>query len=195
MNAPACFQRFMESCLEGLRDEICIPYLDDIIVFSRTFEEHVEHLKQVLQRLKSHGVKLKHRKCKLFKREVHYLGRVVSERGHRPDSANVEAVTQLKNSKPQTVGDVRKLLGLVGYYHRYIPDFARTAKLLFDLLKGTKGTATKDSQTLQPSIKAKVPVNPKTPVIWGTTHQRALEQLLACLVGPPILAYPDYGNR
>ena len=175
MNAPACFQHLMKSCLEGLRDEICIPYLDDIIVFSRTFEEHVEHLKQVLQRLKSHGVKLKDRKCKLFKRKVHYLGRAVSEQGYRPVSANVEAVTQLKNSKPQTVGDVRKLLGLVGYYHWYIPDFARTAKLLFDLLKGTKGTATKDSQTLQPSIKAKVPVNQLVGVdksIWFSSVHR-----------------------
>ena len=165
----------MKSCLEGLRDEICIPYLDDIIVFSRTFEEHVEHLKQVLQRLKSHGVKLKDRKCKLFKRKVHYLGRAVSEQGYRPVSANVEAVTQLKNSKPQTVGDVRKLLGLVGYYRRYIPDFAHTAKLLFDLLKGTKGTATKDSQTLQPSIKAKVPVNQLVGVdksIWFSSVHR-----------------------
>ena len=165
----------MESCLDGLRDEICIPYLDDIIVFSRTFEEHVEHLKQVLQRLKSLGVKLKHQKCKLFKREVHYLGRAVSERGHRLDSANMEAVTQLKNSKPQTVGDVRKLLGLLGYYCRYIPDFAHTAKPLFDLLKGTKGTATKDSQTLQPSIKAKVPVNQLVGVdksIWFSSVHR-----------------------
>ena len=115
----------MESCLEGLGDEICIPYLDDIIVFSRSFEEHVEHLRKVLRQLQSKGVKLKPRKCKLFQQEVHYLGCIVSEQGYHPDPANVEAVTNLKDSKPKCLGDVRKLLGLMGYYHHYIPDFVR----------------------------------------------------------------------
>ena len=104
----------------GLRDEICIPYLDDIIVFTRSFQEHNEHLRKVLQRLQSKGVKLKPQKCKLFEREVHYLGRIVSEHEYRPDPANVEAVTKLKDSKPECLGDVRKLLGLMGYYRRYI---------------------------------------------------------------------------
>lgn len=91
-NAPACFQRFMEKCLDGLRDDICMPYLDDVIVFSKTFDEHIEHLRTVLQRLQSHGVKLKPKKCELFRREVKYLGRIVSEHGYRPDPDKVEAM-------------------------------------------------------------------------------------------------------
>ena len=81
-NAPACFQRFMENCLDGLRDNMCIPFLDDIIVFSGTFDAHVDNFRKVLQRLKSRGVKLKPCKCKLFQREVHYLSRIVSEQGY-----------------------------------------------------------------------------------------------------------------
>ena len=75
----------MEYCLGELRDEIAIPYLDDVIVFSTTFDEHVEHLRTVLRRLREHGVKFKQKKCKLFKREETFLGRVVSEEGYRID--------------------------------------------------------------------------------------------------------------
>ena len=69
--------------------DICIPFLDDVIVFSRTFEEHVEHVRTAIRRLRQHGVKLKAKKCKLFKREVHCLGRVVSEQGCKMDPSNI----------------------------------------------------------------------------------------------------------
>ena len=111
------------------------PYIDDIIVFSQTFEDHVDHIRKVLRRLREHGVKLKPKKCRLFKREVNYLGQIVSAAGYRLDHSNVEAVRTLKDSKPSTVGEVRRLLGLLCYYRRYIQDFARIAQHVFQLLQ------------------------------------------------------------
>ena len=72
-NAPAFFQRFMETCLGDLRDDICVPYRDNIIVFSKSFDEHIEHLRKVLQCLREHGVMLKPKKCTMFKRKVLFL--------------------------------------------------------------------------------------------------------------------------
>ena len=96
MNKDPIFQRYMERCLGELRDKVAIPNLDDIVVFSRTFEEQVEHLRTVLRKLRKHGVKLKPRKCSLFKREVQFLGRVVSGDGYRMDSGCVKAIEKLK---------------------------------------------------------------------------------------------------
>lgn len=187
-NAPASFQRFMEGCLEGLRDDICIPYLDDIIVFSKTFEEHIDHVRTVLQRLRAHGVKLKANKCKFFQKEVCYLGRIVSEEGYRIDPGNVNAIKSLKETPAKSVGEVRKLLGLLGYYRRYIPDFARIAKPLFDLLKDT---APKDTVNRRTTIRKGNCVRSSKPVTWLQQHQDALNTLIDLLSSPPILAYPD----
>ena len=136
MNAPSAFQRFMEQYLGDLRHEICSPYLDDVIVYSKTFLEHVERVKTVLRRLKAHGVKLKLKKCKFFKKEVAFLRRLVSENGYRIDPENTKPVSTLKDNPPKTVDDVRnKFVGLCGYDRHYIKDFAKIAKSLYELLQ------------------------------------------------------------
>ena len=125
-NAPAVFQRHMEDIVRDLRDEFVIPYLDDIIIFSKTFEEHKVHVQTVLRRLQSHGIKLKG--------QVRFLGRIVSEDGYRMDENNVKAVSSLLDIHPKTICDVRKMLGLLSYYRRCIPSFAQRAKPLYELL-------------------------------------------------------------
>lgn len=195
--APAQFQRYMENCLEGIQDEICIPYLDDIIMYSKTFEEHVENLRTVLRRLCKHGIKLKPSKCHLFQCEVRYLGRIVSQSGHRIDPESTKAVTSLRESRPETVGEVCKLTGLLSYYRRYIKHFSRIAKPLYDLLKGQDGKIQQPSRTQRgkgKTAKQKGQQSSREPVTWTTACQEALEQLITAITNPPVMAYPDYSE-
>ena len=185
----------MGHCLRDLRDEMCISYLDDVIVFSETFEQHIEHLHRVLQCLKSHGVKLKPRKCELFKHEVTFLGRIISEDGYRMDPKATSAVTHLKNVKPKTVGEVRRVVGLLGVYRRHIKKFAQIAKPIYDLLNhGTPPKKSNSKTQRKTSSKSKGQLPSRTPVIWEAKHQSALETLIDFITSPPVLAYPDYNS-
>ena len=121
-NAPVAFQRCMENCLGNLRDEICVPYLDDIIVFSATFDDHLDHLRKVLRHFREHGVKLKPGKYKLFEREVLFLGRVNAKGGYRLDPSSLQPVLHPKESAPKTVNDVTKVMGFLNHYRRNIRD-------------------------------------------------------------------------
>jgi hypothetical protein len=133
--APAAFQTFMNDCLEGIRDRFCLSYLDDTLVYSSTIEQHLSHLEQVFRRFREKGVKLKPSKCHLFNQEVRYLGHLATENGYTMDPEDKRADLELKERKPNCIEDVRKLLGFLGFYRKYIPDFARRARLLYDLVK------------------------------------------------------------
>ena len=133
-NAPASFQRIMERCMGDLNLRDCLIYLDDVIIFSTTFEEHLDRLEAVFSRLKQHNLKLKPSKCEFFKAEVTYLGHVVLEEGIRTDPSKLEAVQ--KWPVPKTIKEVRSYLGFTGYYRRFIRDYAKIARPLNDLLVG-----------------------------------------------------------
>ena len=118
-NAPPVFQRYVNIVLRGLLDRICSAYLDDILVYGRDFAEHVQNLRTVLRRLRFKGIKLRADKCHLFKEEIRYLGRLVSKHGHRPDPKDTEALDKFREP-PRNIGEVRSLMGFLGYYRQYI---------------------------------------------------------------------------
>ena len=193
-SAPAEFQRSMEECLSGLRDETCQPYLDDNLVHSKTFENHLQALTEVLRRYQKHGVKLTPKKCEVFRSQVKFLGKIVNEDGYTMDSAELAPVQALKERRPATVGELRKLLGFISYYRPYIPNFSRIAKPLYSLLSAEnapqvsndmkrKGRKQPNKTNQRPSGHA---------IIWTEHHQGVVCQLIDHLLHPPILGYPDF---
>ena len=130
-NAPATFQRIIEKALCGLQWNIAVLYLDDIIVYGKSFEEHLQNLERVFDRLQEVNLKVKAKKCSFFRHEVTFLGHVVSKDGIRTDPAKTDIIRCL--AKPQTVTELRSFLGLVSYYRKFIKDFAHIAKCLHAL--------------------------------------------------------------
>ena len=175
-NAPATFQRLMHDCLGDLYMNWCIVYLDDIIIFSDTKEEHLKRLEAVFQKLHAAGLKLKPSKCHFFREEIEYLGHVVSGKGISTNPKKVEAVA--KWSTPKTVYDVRSFLGFVGYYRRFIKDFSKIAIPIREVITGLENQSKRSAK--------------KTFVEWTEAADSAFEYLKKLCISTPILAYPDY---
>ena len=175
-NAPATFQRLMHDCLGELNMNWCIVYLDDIIIFSDTKEEHLKRLEAVFQKLCAAGLKLKPSKCFFFKEEIEYLGHVVSGKGISTNPKKIEAVS--KWPTPKTVYDVRSFLGFVGYYRRFIKNFSRITKPIREVITGLENQSKRAAK--------------KTYIEWTDAADTAFEHLKAMCVSTPILAYPNY---
>ena len=141
-------------------------YLDDILVFSETFEKHLEHLQQVIERLTVAGLKLKPSKCHFICQKVEYLGHLITPSGIHPNPNRVKAVREFP--VPQSVREVRQFLGVASYYRRFIRGFAKTAQPLHALTQ--KGA----------------------PFEWTQSCQNAFEELKSHLTESPLLAYPDF---
>ena len=124
-NSPATFERLMEVILSGLQWERCLVYIDDIITFGATFQQTLENLEIIFERLRSANLKLKPKKCVLFQNEVSFLGHIVSADGVRGNPEKIPAIESWPT--PTSVSDVRSFLGISSYYRRFIPDFSSVA--------------------------------------------------------------------
>ena len=123
----------MDLVLCGLTYETCLVYLDDIIVFSRDFDSHIERLRQVFDRLRMANLKLHMKKCSLFQRKVNFLGHVLTESGIEVQKDKVEAIHNWP--RPHTLTELRYFVGLCSYYRRFISEFASIAAPLHDLTR------------------------------------------------------------
>ena len=127
-NAPATFERVMETVLSGLHWQICLIYLDDIIIFGKTFGDMINNLEMVLQRFEMAELKLRPQKCQLFQKEVEFLGHIINESGVNTDPKKIECIADWPI--PRNVREVRSFLGLCGYYRRFIANYSHIAKPL-----------------------------------------------------------------
>eukprot|EP00112_Aurelia_sp_Birch-Aquarium-sp1_P012429 Seg2613.2 transcript_id=Seg2613.2/GoldUCD/mRNA.D3Y31 product="Transposon Ty3-G Gag-Pol polyprotein" protein_id=Seg2613.2/GoldUCD/D3Y31 len=165
-NSPATFQRLMDLVLSGLHWTHCLVYLDDVIVFAPSVEEHFKRLDLVLDRIEKAGLTLKPSKCQWLKSSVKFLGHIVSKDGVMVDQAKVNAVKDFPT--PQNKTDVRSFLGLTSYYRRFIENFANRSKPLVDL--------TKKKRLFQ----------------WTTEAEEAFQDLKQSLITAPVLRCPDF---
>ena len=164
-NAPATFQRMMNGVLATFLDKFVVVYLDDILIFSRSEEEHVEHLRQVLQRLREEKLFCRRHKCTFGAKEVEYLGHMVGNDSVRMCADKLEAVA--KWPTPRNKSDIASFLGLAGYYRRFIEHFAERTLPMSELLK----------QAAEWS--------------WGEEQQQSFQDLKAAMTSEPVLTIAD----
>lgn len=166
-NAPATFQRVMDNILRGIQNERCLVYLDDIIIFSTSLQEHIERLGEVFERLRNANFKIQLDKSEFLRKEVAYLGHIVTPDGVKPNPDKIKAIQNFP--LPKTAKQIKGFLGLLGYYRKFIKDFSKLTKPLTACLK-------KDST-----------INPKDP-----EYIKCFELCKNLLINEPILQYPNF---
>ena len=165
-NGPASFTRLMNLAINGLTWTHCLVYLDDIVIWASTFEDHIRRLRLVFDRIRTAGLKLKPSKCHFLRKEVTFLGHLVSSDGIKTDPENVLAVQTWP--APVNVKELQSFLGLAGYYRKFIFGFSIIAESLCKLCRKN------------------------VPFSWQQEQQAAFEKLKDHLVSAPVLAYPDF---
>ena len=168
-NAPATFQRFMNSIFRKLLYKSVLIYLDDVIIFSKTLEEHIKHIEEVLEILEEHRLKLKLSKCFFAQLELEFLGFIINALGVRPDPKKIEAVRNYP--EPRNQKELLSLLGLANYYRRFVRGYAEIAHPLTELTR-------KNIEW-----------------VWGDQQRNAFDRIKTVLTSRPLLSYPDFSRE
>lgn len=168
-NSPATFQRVMDDLLRDVLNKFCLVYLDDIIIFSPSLDEHIKHLKLVFEKLKNANLKLQLDKCEFLRKETEYLGHVITPDGIKPNPKKIEAIRNFPI--PKTQREIKSFLGLLGYYRKFINNLAKITKPLTMCLR-KKETVKHTPEFIDAFEKCKV-----------------------LLCNDPVLKYPDFEKQ
>ena len=166
--SPSTFSRLMTVAMSGLNMERCLVYLDDIIVFGKTLEEHNRNLSDVFERLRKTNLKLNPQKCNFLKTELLYLGHLVSVEGVKPDPSKIEIIKQW--SSPRSADEVKRFVAFANYYRKHIKDFAKLCSPLNKL--------TRKNEDFK----------------WTEECERSFQYLKECFMNPPVLDYPNFSE-
>ena len=165
--APGTFQELMTKVLGDLKNEGTSVYLDDILIFTETVEEHYEVLEKVIRRIGQAGLRVNPDKCKLLRTEIKFLGHIINKQGIQTDPDKLKAIESFE--KPKCIKNLRSFLGICNYYRRFIQDYAKKARNLEELCGRNKDK-----------------------LIWTETCDKAFSEMKKALTTSPILAYPDF---
>ena len=168
-NAPFSYQRIMQVLLRGISYKFCLCFIDDVIIFSKNYEDHIEHLAEVFRRFKEANIKLKPSKCAFAKAEEKYLGHIMAKDGIKTDPDKLKVMTNFP--VPKNVKDIRIFLGLTGFYRRFLDCYSKLTAPLTKLL------------------------GKEIPYIWTEQCQQSFQTLKRCLTTPKVLISPDLNKE
>lgn len=172
-NAPATFQRAIDDILREHIGKKCYVYIDDVIVFGRTLDEHLANLAIILKALNDAGLKIQIDKSEFLYNEVEFLGCIISSNGVKPNEKKIETIKSFP--EPKSIRGIRSFLGMMGYYRRFVKDFAKIAKLLTNLLRGEG-------------------VHSNKWILLSSDQRACFEKMKTVLTSSDILIYPDYNK-